>query len=120
MLEQIMLAEQQAGINLTGTESWHVEIMLSTRQGTDKPQQLQLTGLHQTQQVTTCQKIPPPPPSQNKWKKMPLKFTFKFHKTDTKPYVEAVISMFFLHGFCSMCLLGNTIMYNREFLFDLP
>lgn len=44
MLEQIMLAEQQAGINLTGTESWHVEIMLSTRQRTDKPRQLQLTG----------------------------------------------------------------------------
>lgn len=40
MLEQIMLAEQQVGINLTGTESWHMKIMLSTRQRADKPQQL--------------------------------------------------------------------------------
>lgn len=61
MLEQITLAEQQLGINLTGTESWRMEITLSTRQKTEQPQQLRLTGLYQTQ-VTTCQDIPLPPP----------------------------------------------------------
>lgn len=113
-----MLAEQQAGINLTGTESWHVEIMLSTRQRTYKPQQLQLTGLYQTQ-VTTCQNTPLPLLTEQ------IEIHFQIPQNwNYKPYAEAVISMFFLHGlfvgFKPMCLLGNIIMYNREFLFDLP